>query len=645
MPGITDPFCSRTCARFLLRLLLPSCVRAIISHASWQPRQMAQVFGVVSTLIQALPAVPGRSPRRLQHFPSRTRVFSPSVLGDPNPNLAVGTAGCDSRRAILEDELLEVCGGCGVLPPLAASADPEVVSFLQAVKRAFQNVPRDCLLVAYRDCGHYCQNCLCRWSQRVEAGAFQRKACISGPSFFPLGFDPWPDISQSGGLVSAAQELSSQPRESQTNVSKPRSRRTRRRLNRWERLGVCSQQEDAASSAVDATLCCVRHATINSAIEPSASARGAPRTQAVKVFPGRWSVLQAEVGPLAQGPGRSNGEDGPCGPRQGYGLSNLDVDPGRASPSSRHSDRTLTIPEPLLFPLPYNAEQPFTVANCRWDPCVAFCTPTVDPGPGDSVNSYKAGTTVVSAIPNATEVSGLTHPSPDTCADSSSPVASLGFPAKIPSCSVRVASMDFPVKIPSCNLHVASMGFLRKMDTCNQVNYSDDTMARGANGRSDCYDAPEPSLSPIVAESHPSDVRPAGCTRNSGRRSADVADPGMRLSPLQATEQHEVSPASSAQVLWRLIASGLQSHSEAEVVHSVSCLEDSGQLHEGTFEWTAAELAVESIQEEKHRPLLNAAVSAVQDVIANFRLKSTRGALSISMLLRGGLLLPSGVLS
>ena len=105
-------------------------------------------------LIQAVIAVPGRSPCRWQHFLSRTRVISP-FLGDPNPDLAEGTAGCDSRRAILDEELLEVCGGCGVLPPLAASADPEVGSFLRAVNSAFQSVPHDCLLVAYRDCGHY----------------------------------------------------------------------------------------------------------------------------------------------------------------------------------------------------------------------------------------------------------------------------------------------------------------------------------------------------------------------------------------------------------------------------------------------------------------------------------------------------------
>ena len=75
----------------------------------------------------------------------------------------------------------------------------------------------------------------------------------------------------------------------------PRSRRTRRRLNRSCRWEVRGQG--------DVTMFSVRQATFNSAIEPSASARGAPRIQAVKVYPGRRSDLQEEVGPLAQGPG------------------------------------------------------------------------------------------------------------------------------------------------------------------------------------------------------------------------------------------------------------------------------------------------------------------------------------------------------
>ena len=116
---------------------------------------------------------------------------------------------------------------------------------------------------------------------------------------------------------------------------------------------------------------------------------------------------------------------------------------------------------------------------------------------------------------------------------------------------------------------------------------------------------------------------------NHGFSFLDPLEADVRLAGNRSIDQYEVSPASSVQALWSCVASGLRSHSESEVVHSVSCLEDSGQIHEGTFEWTAAELAVDSIQDVARGPLLNAAVSAVHDVIANFKLKPTRGALSI----------------
>ena len=116
---------------------------------------------------------------------------------------------------------------------------------------------------------------------------------------------------------------------------------------------------------------------------------------------------------------------------------------------------------------------------------------------------------------------------------------------------------------------------------------------------------------------------------NHGFSVLDPLEADVRLAGNRSIYQYEVSPASSVQALWSCVASGLRSHSESEVVHSVSCLEDSGQIHEGTFEWTAAELAVDSIQDVARGPLLNAAVSAVHDVIANFKLKPTRGALSI----------------
>ena len=116
---------------------------------------------------------------------------------------------------------------------------------------------------------------------------------------------------------------------------------------------------------------------------------------------------------------------------------------------------------------------------------------------------------------------------------------------------------------------------------------------------------------------------------NHGFSVLDPLEADVRLAGNRSIYQYEVSPASSVQAWWSCVASGLRSHSESEVVHSVSCLEDSGQIHEGTFEWTAAELAVDSIQDVARGPLLNAAVSAVHDVIANFKLKPTRGALSI----------------
>ena len=137
-------------------------------------------------------------------------------------------------------------------------------------------------------------------------------------------------------------------------------------------------------------------------------------------------------------------------------------------------------------------------------------------------------------------------PGPDACADSSSPVASMGFPAKIPSCSVRVASMDFPGKIPSCNLRVESMGFSGKMNTQTSTRHNRSLRpalcayvrrqlaASKLHGRAALRPA---HYTGSLSTANCADAMPAN-QRNAQQNGSAQADPKPRASQLLANAPH-----------------------------------------------------------------------------------------------------------
>ena len=331
----------------------------------------------------------------------------------------------------------------------------------------------------------------------------------------------------------AVPDLSSQPRESQASVSKPRSRRTRRRLNRWERLGMCSRQRGAVPSAVDASCVGVCHATFTSTIEPSASARGAPRTQAVTVFPGRWSGLQEEVGPLARGPG------GPLTLGQSLG-----------GPS-----QGMVTQQPRPYP------------TCGFSEATGEVAPMAPPSTLQRRVTFDDDRVVVR-----------------------------------PAGSLRGNFRRFELKGPKPFRRARG---LRKADLRSNA-----ALRRRLWTNRCCL---------LCGLDVGSDT--------GGEDLCEACKADLQIGVPVFVEQ--ALSASTAEVtLWKSVATGLERCDEDGVFRAVSALEDSGFLKEDTFEWTAAELALESFDDKLGNKNL-AAVSAVTDVIGNRANRQVRGPLSI----------------
>ena len=206
-----------------------------------------------------------------------------------------------------------------------------------------------------------------------------------------------------------------------------------------------------------------------------------------------------------------------------------------------HSVQSLRASEPLLstvgcleVPLSYKVEQPFSAVECRLDPFVAFSTPTVDPAPGACENSYKAGSTVVSAIPSAGEFSGLIDPG---CLE---------------------AGQECPAEASS--------------------------MPRVVGARADC-------------SSH-----------RIGRSGQ------QRLTPAEA----------AAAQMWKQVHQSIHQGNEEKLLDAIETLEKGGHMHEGTFAWTAAELAIQS----RFDVPTHVAAWAAEDVLANFGTKPARSNLT-----------------
>eukprot|EP00439_Symbiodinium_sp_Y106_P018184 s10184_g2.t1 len=194
-------------------------------------------------------------------------------------------------------------------------------------------------------------------------------------------------------------------------------------------------------------------------------------------------------------------------------------------------------------------------------------------------------------------------------------------------------------------------------------------LATGLGG-SDC-------VSSISLLDEPADVRPDGCTReafhiirSSTHCPVDEAAPfycasaqdaiaqdqcvrrsagalghaansvGVRpsVSSRPDTDDGEAGPGSSqcpagkpvpVSDMWSSMIRGLSGSCESEVVQAISALEDAGLLVQDTFPWTAAEMALNAVQDTHDANLVAAALAALHDVRCNLDTKPKRQPLQI----------------
>ena len=81
--------------------------------------------------------------------------------------------------------------------------------------------------------------------------------------------------------------------------------------------------------------------------------------------------------------------------------------------------------------------------------------------------------------------------------------------------------------------------------------------------------------------------------------------------------------------MWDSMIRGLSGSCESEVVQAISALEDAGLLVQDTFPWTAAEMALNAVQDSHDSNLVAAALAALQDVRCNLDTKPERQPLQI----------------
>ena len=111
---------------------------------------------------------------------------------------------------------------------------------------------------------------------------------------------------------------------------------------------------------------------------------------------------------------------------------------------------------------------------------------------------------------------------------------------------------------------------------------------------------------------------------------AGLPNPNLYEQTAVASAEPSELPASSPAVhLWSDIVSGLEEGCETTVVEAISALQDSGRLCEGTFEWTAADLAINSVQDSLPDCRRQAALLAARDVICNLEVEPARGPLQV----------------
>ena len=123
-----------------------------------------------------------------------------------------------------------------------------------------------------------------------------------------------------------------------------------------------------------------------------------------------------------------------------------------------------------------------------------------------------------------------------------------------------------------------------------------------------------------------SDVRRAGGTRSDSCAVLSVSGRAMRRAP---STPIDASPTAAGRQHWISLQDGLKTAAESKVLQAIAALEDGGHLVQETFPWTAAEMALNAVQDSCTTNTVPAAAAALQDVLCNLNPSKARHPLHI----------------
>ena len=122
-----------------------------------------------------------------------------------------------------------------------------------------------------------------------------------------------------------------------------------------------------------------------------------------------------------------------------------------------------------------------------------------------------------------------------------------------------------------------------------------------------------------------SDVRRDGGTRSDSCAVLSVSGRAMRRAPATPID---ASPIAAGRQHWISLQDGLKTAAESKVVQAIAALEDGGHLVQETFPRTAAEMALNAVQDSCTTNTVPAAAAALQDVLCNLNATVWRPALA-----------------
>ena len=561
------------------------------------------------------------SPARIQGFHGFDQAAS---LGAPSLQNTVQGAGGPVGLAVASVTASSRCDGCGCRQTLVSSADGEVLRLMQ-------------------DLCHYCPGCLIQWSRRCKAANNQVHcrwhSCISGPKFFVSDDEEcWDPQGNELPIVGSVGHV--KPSGTQSPANLRRSRRSRRRYNRRLRVAAQVECEDSCSGESDgpANKECgglrnvfgENHAVATTCLFPSPcqQVRGSaakqtspnPKLASFPEFAEKMARVACGYPETSSFPGHFPGRE--TNPRFGAQNGTLSGSPTSLLSASFLPDErpvgctwgTVNLNHnPLFRAVDFGLGPGETSAPSTWmhdhHPTISAYLPDVRPAGCTRENIHadfktqgynrrvRLGTRErLVSRESLIEPLRIEQGAPTTSAEEVM-TGSWSF------CQEEGGRWPWGRGGP-----VVSQG---QMPCTNPV---------GASGKEDFSTEDFPFLVPS----------PCQQVRDASETAPAYPTPNLVLQQEAAPEEEgELSAFSTTVNLWRAILSGLEAGCESTVVTAISSLQDSGRLREDTFEWTAADLAMNSIQESNPDCRRQAAVSAARDVIGNLGVHTARGPLQV----------------